>query len=157
MFIVPIFLDAFCTEPKDKEPRTTPEDLESYGRCFRREKNESQRSNNSANSGDNLCFHNLKIYSLKIYGCRINPALSQNRNAGDTTEKMEYDHTCPQIQNTYRARRHLLKCNLQHCLMRNKVTGNLCRLSPLCKCLFSLLWKFIVKLVVCDAKVHIKI
>ena len=78
---------------------------------------------------------------------------SQNRNAGDTTGKMECDHTCPQIQNTYRARMHLLKCKSQHCLMRNKVTGNLCRLSPLCKCLFSLLWKFIVKLVVCDAKV----
>ena len=61
MFIVPIFLDAFCTEPKDKEPRTTPEDLESYGRCFRREKNESQCANNSANSFNNLWFHNLKI------------------------------------------------------------------------------------------------
>ena len=76
MFIVPIFLDAFCTEQKDKEPRTTPEDLESYGRCFRREKNESQRANDGANSSDNLWFHNLKIYGLKIYGCRIAPAPS---------------------------------------------------------------------------------
>ena len=41
--------------------------------------------------------------------------------------------------------------------MRNKVTDNICHLSPLCKCLFSSLWKFIVKLVVCAAKVHIKI
>ena len=137
MLNVPVLVNALCTEQKDNKPRTTPEDLESYGRCFRREKNESQCANNSANSGDNLCFHNLKIYSLKIYGCRINPALSQNRNAGDTTGKMECDNTSAQIHGTYHVRRHLLKCKSQHCLMRNKVTGNLCRLSPLCKCLFS--------------------
>ena len=77
MFIVHIFLNAFYAEPKDKEPRTTPEDLQSYGRCFRRDKNEkSQCANDSANSCDNLCFHNLKIISLKIYGCRTNPAPS---------------------------------------------------------------------------------
>lgn len=51
---VPVLVNAFCAEQKDKEPRTTPEDLQSYGRCFRREKNESQRANNSANSCDNL-------------------------------------------------------------------------------------------------------
>ena len=78
---------------------------------------------------------------------------SQNRNAGDTTGKMELFHICPQIHDTYHVSRHFVKCKYRHCLMRNKVTGNLCRLSPLCKCLFSSLWKFIVKLVVCDAKV----
>ena len=144
MFIVPILLNAFCTEQKDKEPRTTPDDLESYGGCFRREKNESQCSNNSADSCDNLWFHNLKIYSLKIYGCRISPAPSQNWNAYDTTVQTECDHICPQIQNTYRARMRLLKCKSQHCLMRNNTFDNLCRLWPLCKCLFSSLWKFIV-------------
>ena len=52
--MVPVLLYDLCTEQKDNKPRTTPEALESYGRCFRREKNESQRANDSANSGDNL-------------------------------------------------------------------------------------------------------
>ena len=64
----------------------------------------------------------------KNSGCRISPALSQNRNAGDTTGKMECDRICPQIQNTYRGRRHLLKCKSQNCLKRNNRFGNLCRL-----------------------------
>ena len=62
MFIFPILVNPLCTEPKDKEPRTTPEDLQFPSWCFRRDKNEKcQRANNSANSGDNLWFHNLKI------------------------------------------------------------------------------------------------
>ena len=61
---VPVLLNAFCAEPKDKEPGTTPEDLQFSGRCFRRDKNEkSQCANDSANNCDNLWFHNLKIYS----------------------------------------------------------------------------------------------
>ena len=74
---VPILLNAFCAEPKDKEPKATPKELQLSGGCFRRDKNEkSQCANDSANICDNLCFHNLKIISLKIYGCRTNPAPS---------------------------------------------------------------------------------
>ena len=66
--IFPVLVNPLCTKNQDKEPRTTPEDLQFSGGCFRRDKNEKcQCANDSANSGDNLCFHNLKIYGLKIY------------------------------------------------------------------------------------------
>ena len=158
MLIVSIFLYALWAEPKDKHPRTTPKELQFSGGCFRRDKNEkSQCANNSANNGDNLWFHNLKIIGLKIYGCRTTSVPSQNWNAYDTTVRTECDYICPQIQNTYRARKHLSECRWRSCLMRIFPTCFPCRWWFLGKCLFSSLWKFIVKLVVCAAKVHIKI
>ena len=53
--IFPVLVNPLCTEQKDKEPRTAPDDLQSCGWCFRRDKNEkSQRANDGANNGDNL-------------------------------------------------------------------------------------------------------